>query len=201
LSEPAPVVVVHGLWMGAWQMRPLKNALMRHGRRVYRIHYPSTLRAFKRNQDALTQLVEQRIGRPCDFVAHSLGGLLVLDLLKDHPELCAGRVICLGTPINGSQVIRRLQTTPLRPALGHANQALLTGAAAPSEGIRVSMLAGTRSLGVGRVVTSFDEANDGSVGVSETHAPWLDHHECLALTHSQLVLAASAQRRVIALLG
>jgi len=200
-SAATPVVVVHGLWMGAWQMSTLKAALVRGGHRSYRYHYASALSSYSRNQDGLARLVNERVGAPCDFVAHSLGGLLVLDLLQQKPELCAGRVVCLGTPINGSAVIARLQSTPLRTVVGYAGAALLRGAQAPASHIKVSMLAGTRSLGGGKLLARLDGPNDGSVCLSETQAPWLAHHDQLPLTHTQLVFSPRAQRRVMELLA
>ena len=200
-AASAPVVIVHGLWMGAWQMRPLKNALVRANFRCYRYHYSSALAPYQQNQDGLARLIEQRIGAACHFVAHSMGGLLVLDLIQRRPELCAGHVVCLGTPINGSQVIKKLQRTPFKTAFGHASAPLLKGVALElPETIKVSLLAGTRSLGGGKLLARFNGENDGSVGLEETQAPWLTHHERLNLSHTQLVYSSRAQARVVALL-
>ncbi len=197
----APVVIVHGLWMGAWQMRPLKNALVRANFRCYRYHYASALAPYQQNQDGLARLVEERIGTACHFVAHSMGGLLVLDLIQRRPELCAGHVVCLGTPINGSQVIKKMQRLPFKTLLGHASSPLLKGAELDlPEAIKVSVLAGTRSLGGGKLFAHFNAENDGSVGIEETQATWLTHHERLNLSHTQLVYSSRAQARVVALL-
>ncbi len=201
ISTGAPVVIVHGLWMGAWQMRPLKNALVRANFRCYRYHYSSALVGYQQNQDGLARLIENRIGAPCHFVAHSMGGLLVLDLIQHRPELCAGRVVCLGTPINGSAVIRKMQRTPFKTVLGHASAPLLKGVRLDlPESIKVSLIAGTRSLGGGKLLARFNAENDGSVGIEETQAPWLTHHERLNLSHTQLVYSSRAQARVVALL-
>lgn len=200
----APVVIVHGLWMGAWQMRPLKNALIRANFRCYRYHYASALVPYQQNQDGLERLIEQRIGKACHIVAHSMGGLLALDLLTRRPELCAGHVVCLGTPINGSQVIKKMQRTPFKTVLGHASAPLLKGITTGVQNfpgpIKVSLLAGTRSLGGGKLLARFNGENDGSVGIEETQADWLSHHERLNLSHTQLVYSSRAQARVIALL-
>ncbi len=196
-----PVVIVHGLWMGAWQMRPLKNALVRANFRCYRYHYASALAPYQQNQDGLARLIEDRIGTACNFVAHSMGGLLVLDLIQRRPELCAGHIVCLGTPINGSTVIKKMQRAPFKTILGHASPPLLKGIElALPESIKVSVLAGTRSVGGGKLFARFDAENDGSVGIEETQAAWLTHHERLNLSHTQLVYSSRAQARVVALL-
>ncbi len=204
MGGDAPVVIVHGLWMGAWQMRPLKNALVRANFRCYRYHYSSALTPYLQNQDGLARLIEERIGTACHIVAHSMGGLLALDLLARRPELCAGHVVCLGTPINGSQVIKKMQRTPFKTVLGHASAPLLKGIAAGLQDIpdtiKVSVLAGTRSLGGGKLLARFNSENDGSVGIEETQAEWLTHHERLNLSHTQLVYSSRAQARVVALL-
>jgi hypothetical protein len=130
-----------------------------------------------------------------------MGGLLVLDLIQHRPELCAGRVVCLGTPINGSAVIRKMQRTPFKTVLGHASTPLLKGVRLDlPETIKVSVIAGTRSLGGGKLLARFNAENDGSVGIEETQAPWLTHHERLNLSHTQLVYSSRAQARVVALL-
>ena len=125
----------------------------------------------------------------------------MLDLLQQRPELCAGHVVCLGTPINGSAVIKKMQRAPFKTILGHASAPLLKGIElALPETIKVSVLAGTRSLGGGKLLARFNAENDGSVGIEETQAAWLTHHERLNLSHTQLVYSSRAQARVVAIL-
>jgi pimeloyl-ACP methyl ester carboxylesterase len=199
VNRRPPVVIVHGLWMGAWQMRALKLALVRGGERAYRFHYPSTRRAFADNQAELARWIEARIGASVQLIGHSLGGLLALELARARPDLCAGKLICLGTPLGPARAIADgEQRAPwAQPLLGYARAPLLAQAQPPAASVQTYMLAGTRSFGGGRLLTRFNEPNDGSVALSETRADWLSAHLTLPLTHTGLALRRSASAQVL----
>jgi hypothetical protein len=62
------------------------------------------------------------------------------------------------------------------------------------------IIAGTVSAGLGRLVTSFDGPNDGTVAVSETQIPGAKDHVCVAASHSALVLSTTVAEQVAAFL-
>ena len=53
----------------------------------------------------------------------------------------------------------------------------------------VGCIAGTVSIGLGRLVADFDEENDGTVAVSEPRLPGIADHVCMSVTHSGMVLS------------
>jgi hypothetical protein len=57
-------------------------------------------------------------------------------------------------------------------------------------------IAGTRRLGTGQFFAHFDEANDGTVGVSETVIPGLDDHLELPRSHMGMLFAKDVADQV-----
>ena len=81
------VVLTPGLWMPGVAMRLLAARLAQRGYRVHIFDYRGRA-PFDANVEAWRAL---RKARPC-FVGHSLGGVLVLEMLNRHPEVAgAGR--------------------------------------------------------------------------------------------------------------
>jgi hypothetical protein len=58
----------------------------------------------------------------------------------------------------------------------------------------LGIIAGTRSAGMGRLLLSFDEANDGTVTVGETKIDGASGHLCLPVTHSSMLFSARVAR-------
>jgi hypothetical protein len=54
------------------------------------------------------------------------------------------------------------------------------------------MVAGARSLGLGKFFCSFDGLNDGTVAVWETRLPGLADHVVIQASHSGLVFSEQA---------
>ena len=57
---------------------------------------------------ALERLARERAAP--HFVGHSLGGVLIFDLLSRHPEIGVARIVLIGAPVNGCLAGRRLGT-------------------------------------------------------------------------------------------
>ena len=60
----------------------------------------------------------------------------------------------------------------------------------------LGIIAGTRPLSLGRLVTNFDEDNDGMVAVSETRLPGATAHLALPVSHTGLLLSARVAHEV-----
>ncbi len=102
------VILVHGILMNGWDMTLLGNRLKAAGYSTRRFSYPSVHRSLAENTNLLHQFLADIDDRETHFVAHSLGGLLVRNLLNTYPSDVQGRVVTLGTPHQGSLVARTM---------------------------------------------------------------------------------------------
>src|SRR5690606_6930373 len=88
--------------------------------------------------DAAVARIRERLrgGPPTHLVGHSLGGLMALEALRAEPSLPVARVVCLGTPLCGSGVARRLSRRALTALyLGRSAALLRRGCVELPEGI------------------------------------------------------------------
>ena len=96
------VVLAPGLWMPAAAMTLLSARLQSRGYEVHVFAY-SGRSPYEANVEALARFAREK----ALFVGHSLGGVLVLDMLNRHPEIPADAVVLLGAPVRGSLAGRR----------------------------------------------------------------------------------------------
>ena len=185
-----PVVLVHGLWYGGWTLGRLAGVLRSRGYQPAIFGWSTRQADLERHADALHRFAAAQAGERLDFVAHSLGGLLLLHLLSGRPALPPGRVVLLSTPLQGSAVVRRIQRWPGAGwLLGSAAGPLQRGALLPEAGCgrELGMLAGSRPLGLGRLTGRMEGPGDGTVTVAETRHPALSDHLVLPVSHTGML--------------
>ena len=71
---------------------------------------------------------------------------------------------------------------------------------APSPAVAVGVLAGTRSLGLGRVVPDLPRPNDGVVSVAETRLPGAADFIALPVAHSEMLVSRRCAGQIAAFL-
>jgi len=76
------VVLVHGLWMPGWVMVLLGLRLKRCGFRTVIFSYPSMSNSLSQNAHILSDFVAGIASSHIHFVGHSLGGLLIMQMLS-----------------------------------------------------------------------------------------------------------------------
>ena len=193
LQDTAPtVILVHGLWTPAAVLMPHGHWLRRIGYRTLRFGYPSVRASLSQNALALRRCIAATGGTDIHLVGHSLGGLVILDMLRHDADPRLRRVVLLGTPCTDSHCARRLARVAGMPALlGRSiNEWLARGPGAtraPASGVEVGVLAGTRSFGLGRVVPGLPRPNDGVVTLAETRLPGAADHIALPVAHSEML--------------
>ena len=195
------VILVHGLWMGAWAMQGLRLRLARLGYAVYAYGYRSTAHTLDEHAQGLAARIAGLREPVIHLVGHSLGGLVILRCLRDHGEQRIGRIVLLGTPARASAAARRLANTAAGAWLLGASReiwcSLPTVFRPRSE---LGVIAGSRPWGVGRLVLRLAGTNDGVVRLEETEVPGMRERVVLPVSHSGMLLSACVAREVAAFL-
>ena len=164
------VVLVHGVWMTGVEMGLLARRLRDCGYRTVQFRYHSLINTVAENAQQLRRLVNEQGHSPVHLVGHSLGGLVILRALHEQTDLVSGRIVLLGSPVQGSVIAQRLSRHRLsRWLIGRSGEQALLGDRPRWRGRQsLGVIAGTRPVGVGRLLGGFDGPNDGTVAVSET---------------------------------
>jgi pimeloyl-ACP methyl ester carboxylesterase len=202
LADGQAVVLVHGLWMNGLELLPLGRRLARRGFRPRRFPYRELACTPRENAGRLQHWLTGVPERQVHFVAHSLGGILLLHLFRQYPRQRPGRVVLLGSPVAGSVAARRLAALPLlRHSLGHSLEAGLAGGAPVPEGVAAwGLLAGSLPLGLGRLLGGLPRPHDGTVAVAETRLPGAPAPRVLPVSHFGLLWSPAVAAQVGAFL-
>ncbi len=155
-SAPERVVLLHGLGRHATSMSRMAKKLERAGFEVCNVDYASFASSIEEiaRTEVLPAIDKCWAERPAriHFVTHSLGGILVRQLVADGTLTGVGRVVMLGPPNQGSELADRLGAWKIPPMLHPPAAAQLTTAdgalprrlgAAPFE---LGVIAGDRSV-------------------------------------------------------
>jgi triacylglycerol lipase len=176
-AQKEHVILLHGLCRSSRSMEAMARALTQAGYKVWNIDYPS-------RTAPIAQLAENAIGQTvtnCErdgatkinFVTHSLGGILVRQYLANHSIPNLGRVVMLGPPNQGSEVVDKLGgwwlfkkiNGPAGNQLGTDKNSVPNKLGAAN--FPVGIIAGNRSI---NWINSFliPGADDGKVSVERT---------------------------------
>jgi len=184
------VLLVHGLWFGGWSLSVLAGRLRRTGYQPRYFHYRSTVSGLGAHAGELGRQAEQLQASRVDYVGHSLGGLLILRMLASRSDLPPGRVVLLGSPLQGSRVARRAINLPGGKALfGQAADELTRGFPVGATGREIGMIAGRRAIGMGRLLGLPATAGDGTVTLDEANDPGLSDRIVLPVSHTGMLFS------------
>jgi pimeloyl-ACP methyl ester carboxylesterase len=173
------VVLLHGLGRSRRAMLALQAALRSSGYTVWNRGYPSTRAPVEQLAPVVGAAVaECRKSAPqrIHFVTHSMGGILLRAYLQDHEVAEAGRVVMLGPPNHGSEIVDayrdrwwfRWWNGPAGQQLGTARDSL-PNRLAPLK-LEVGVIAGKRS-GDPWFGGLFRGEHDGKVSVASASLP------------------------------
>jgi pimeloyl-ACP methyl ester carboxylesterase len=202
------VVLVHGVWMPGAVMTYLKQHLERdHGFRGHLFSYASVRGTLDENAELLADFVSDLGADNVHLVGHSLGGVVSLRMLALNDAAPPGRVVCLGSPLCGCRVATSLSRHSWgSPVLGKAlvggvlDDAASRWAAPVTQKREIGIIAGTHSMGIGRLLATFDEDCDGTVAVSETRLPGARDHVCMHVSHMGLTMSRAVADQAAAFL-
>jgi len=198
------VVLVHGVLMGGRIMSRLQTRIELAGWQTAIFDYPSRQKTVAENAAALACFLQQFNGQPIYLVAHSLGGRVCLECLRNHPELNVRRMVAIGTPFLGSEIAKTLSRySPGRWLLGKsiAENGLTTDSRAWQGETEIGVIAGSNRIGVSfitdRLTRPLARPHDGTVTEASTRLPGLRDHITEPHSHTLLLYSEYVAVQVI----
>jgi pimeloyl-ACP methyl ester carboxylesterase len=195
------VILVHGLWMGGFQLGVLKHRLETTSRfRVEAFSYPSLHGSMSDHARSLVEFARAQKSGEKHFVGHSLGGLVVLRALQLADDLAPGRAVLLGSPCQGSKAAQGVARIPFGKALlgGAVNEECIECWRHEWSGRReIGVIAGSMRFGLGRLFADFESDHDGTVLVEETRLPGSKDHIVLGTTHTGMLFSSEVADQAV----
>ena len=208
--KPENVILLHGLCGTSHSMTKMQRALMDAGYTVWNVGYPSrTALIPKLADDAIGRALaecRQNGATRIDFVAHSMGGILVRSYLARHsvPEL--GRVVLLAPPNQGSEIVDKLGglelfkwiNGPAGNELGTDNDSL-PNQLGPAN-FPLGIIAGDRSINWIASLFLIPGPDDGRVSVKRAGLGGMTDFIVIHATHPLIMRNNEAIRQTVAFL-
>lgn len=198
------VVFVHGLWMPGFELGWLRAQVRKAGYHTEQFHYSTVRHDVAANARELFAFARSLQADELHFVGYSLGGVVTLEMLASfHDELPPGRIVLVGSPVRGSGAAKQLN--------GSRWGKWLLGASA-QHGLdedhadcwhsqrELGVIAGTKSIGMGRVMAELPEPNDGTVALDETVLESAQDCVEFPLTHVTLMFSKRVANAIVTFL-
>lgn len=188
------VVLLHGMARSDSSMNKMEESLIEAGYIVVNFDYPSTQFdiASIANEYIPNAVAQCNPKHTINFVTHSLGGIVLRKYLKDNKLELLGRVVMLGPPNKGSEIVDKLKNIPGFEFInGPAGSELGT------EKESVPNMLGAVTYPVGIVAGSstinpilsqmLPNPDDGKVSVENTKVEGMTDHITLPVSHPFLM--------------
>ncbi|MBW6416760.1 alpha/beta hydrolase [Celeribacter sp. PS-C1] len=189
VSAPHCVILLHGLARTDASMLVMEHTLEAAGYQVVNQDYPSREAPVALLADPALRGARANCGEDAapDVVTHSMGAILLRSFAADHPELDWGRVVMLGPPNHGSEIIDTFgEYAAFESANGPAGLQLGTESlpdSLPPVPFETGVIAGNQSFNpiLSAVIEGED---DGKVSIESTKVAGMAAHLTLPVTHT-----------------
>lgn len=185
-------VLVHGIWMHGIMMSVMANRLENYGFRTATFSYDFLNNNPAKNARELKQRIGELGARRVNLVGHSLGGIVIMHLLHQFPQLDIGKVVLIGSPVKGSYVAKRVhRTRMLRHFLGKSTDGgLLEGAPSFKGQVPLGIITGSGRLGILAILYPAGDNSDGVVRASETLIENATDRIQISFSHSAMIFSS-----------
>lgn len=203
-SKNELVVIFHGIATLRERMFLLERTIRKSGFDTLNVSYPSTRLSIEDSATFVRDKITPQINHSYSavhFVGHSMGGLVILDLLLRYSFQKAKRAVLIGTPYYGSEAADFVQHWKFYkrlygPAGGQLTSRFRHASEYPAPlHVDIGVIAGTR----GRLYLPFRPImgktglHDGVVSVQSTAIPWVNHHITIRASHTFLIERSGSQ--------
>jgi pimeloyl-ACP methyl ester carboxylesterase len=195
------VVLLHGLNRSWRTMGKMAESLQQDGFSTANVDYPSSTTTIEELAPLAVneglQQCRQTGATKMHFVTHSLGGILLRYAQSQEPIPDLGRVVMLGPPNQGSEVIDKTRNWPgFRMLSGEAGQQLGTDAdSIPSQlgpvDFELGVIAGTGTTNPWMSAMMLPDEDDGKVTVARTRVEGMDDFKVVSDSHFAMMKSNS----------
>ncbi len=198
------VVLLHGLARSHYSMTKLDKALAKQGYSTINMSYPSTKQPI---EELAEDIIPKALARcpnsaKVHFVTHSLGGILVRHYLSNHTIENLGRVVMLGPPNKGSNIVNTLHQLPVYKFI-NGPAGMQIGAdensipnTLGSVDFELGVIAGTHTVNP-FLSLMLENPNDGKVSVESSKVEGMSDHIALPVTHTFMMNNKTVLSQVI----
>ena len=188
MTDPVPVVLLHGLGRNSRSLGRLERRLNEWGHVTENFDYPSRRHGVAACADMLSSRVEdfrQARGRQVAFVGHSMGGMVSRCIASASGGEC---VVMLAPPNGGSEFADALAATRIgKGVFGPAILELGTATVkVPVPSCPVGVIAGRRSY-VPFSARFLGPVSDGVVGLERSRFPGMSDWVCVDAGHTLIM--------------
>ncbi len=191
------VLLIHGILMNPLEMRFLGRQLEKSGFNIHYVYYQSVLKTPAENARIIHNKIKELQLPDLHIVAHSLGGIIVMHLFDQFNDLPKGKIVMLGSPVNGSWIAKKIHKWPVvSPILTRSMPNALSGEDLPKWNAKRDwgMISGTRNQGLGVIAGGLPDEGDGTVLLKETLHSEQSDHVTVNISHTGLLFSKEVSK-------
>ena len=189
-TENRCIIMLHGLGRSANSLWIAEQFFTARDYEVHRLAYPSTKKVLDQLGEQIRSEAQGLCSTTPNFLTHSMGGIILRVIKSTHPDFAVARVVMLGPPNHGSEIVDEWGDWKLFAQLNGPAGARLGRdgivTELPNVEFDLGIIAGSRSLNpyYSHLITGSD---DGKVSIEATKVARMQDHIVLPVTHTLMM--------------